>query len=183
MAEFLTIDDADVKDKTVLLRIDINVPYDEKTRKVGDSDRLREHAKTIKELSDRGTKLVLLSHQGRKGDPDFVHLDQHAILLSKHVGKEVKFIDDIVGERSKGAIKSLRSGEILLLDNVRFLDDEAEEKTPEEHKNSTIVKALSPLADVFVNDAFSAAHRSQASVVGFTAMLPSYAGKVMATEI
>lgn len=183
MAEFLTIDDTDVKDKTVLLRIDINVPYDEKTRKIGESDRISEHAKTIKELSDREAKLVLLSHQGRKGDPDFIHLDQHAALLSKHVGKEVKFVDDIIGEKAKEGIKSLKPGEILLLDNVRFLDDETEEKPPEEHKNSEIVRALSPLADIFINDAFSAAHRSQASVVGFTATLPSYAGKVMATEI
>jgi len=177
------LDDVDVKNKTVLLRIDINVPYDEKTGEISDSDRLREHAKTVKELSDKGAKLVLLTHQGRAGDPDFIHLDQHAKLLERHVGKEINFVDDVVGEKAKKKIKSLGSGQILLLDNVRFLEDETIEKSPEEHTESEIVRNLSPLADIFVNDAFSVAHRSQASVVGFTPLLPSYAGRNMADEV
>jgi len=78
MPEFLTLDDVDVENKTVLLRIDINVPYDEKTGETCDSDRLREHAKTVKDLSDKGAKIVLLAHQGRAGAPGFIHLDQHA---------------------------------------------------------------------------------------------------------
>ncbi len=181
--EFLTLDKVDVKDKTILLRVDINVPYNEKTGKISDSDRLREHAQTIKELSDKGAKVVVLSHQGRRGGSDFIHLNQHAEMLSAHIGKEVKFVDDIIGAKAKDAIKSLESGEIVLLDNVRFLEDETEEKSPEEHKNSAIVKALAPVADIFVNDAFSAAHRSHASIVGFTAVLPSYAGRVMEREV
>lgn len=183
MAEFSTLYKTHVKDKTILLRVDINVPYDEKTGKICDSDRLKEHAKTIKELSDNGAKLVVLSHQGRKGDPDFINLDQHAELLKKHVGKDVKFVDDIIGDKAKEAIKSLRSGEILLLNNVRFLEDETLEKIPEDHKNSAIVRELSPFADIFINDAFSAAHRAHASIVGFTATLLSYAGRIMATEV
>jgi phosphoglycerate kinase len=183
MVDFLTMDDVDVNGKTILLRIDINVPYDEKTGKIGDSDRMVEHSKTIKELSDNGAKVVLLAHQGRKGDVDFIHLDQHARLLEKHVGKKVEFIEDVSGEKAKEKIKSLKPCEILLLDNVRFLEDEDVEKTPEEHRNSTIVKALSEIADIFINDAFSAAHRSHASVVGFTATLPSYAGRVMSREV
>ena len=183
MAEFLTLDDVDVKNKTVLLRIDVNVPYDEETGKISDSDRLREHAKTVRELSDKGAKLVLLAHQGRAGDPDFIHLDQHAKLLKKHMGKEISFVDDVVGEKAKKEIKSLSPGQILLLDNVRFLEDETKEKSPEEHTKSQIVKNLAPLADIFVNDAFSVAHRSQASVVGFTPLLPSYAGRNMADEV
>jgi phosphoglycerate kinase len=183
MREFLTLDDVNVKDKTVLLRIDINAPYNEKTGKICDSDRLKEHAKTIKELSRNGAKLVVLSHQGRRDDPDFISLDQHAKLLKKHVGKRVSFVDDVIDEKAKKKIKSLKSGRILLLDNVRFLDDETNEKSPNEHKDSSIVKNLSPLADIFVNDAFSAAHRSHASVVGFTSVLPSYAGRVMANEV
>jgi phosphoglycerate kinase len=183
MADFLTLDDVDVRNKTVLLRIDINVPYDEKSGKICDSDKLKEHAKTIKELSDKGAKLVLLSHQGREGDPDFIHLEQHSKLLKKHVGKKVSYVDDVIGERAKKKIKSLGSENILLLDNVRFLADEIVEKSADEHKESEIVKNLSPLADVFINDAFSASHRSHASVVGFTSVLPSYAGRVMATEV
>ena len=183
MPEYLTLDDVDVKNKTVLLRIDVNVPYDEKTGKISDSDRLRAHAKTVRELSDKGAKLVLLAHQGRAGDPDYIHLDQHAKLLERHVGKEVSFVDDVIGEKAKKKIKSLCSGQILLLDNVRFLEDETTKKSPEEQAKSQIAKNLAPFADIFVNDAFSAAHRSQASVVGFTTLLPSYAGRNMADEV
>jgi phosphoglycerate kinase len=150
---------------------------------VQDSERLREHAKTIRELAEKGAKTVILAHQGRKGDPDFIHLNQHAELLSKHIGKTVQFVEDIIGEKAIEKIKSLKPGEILLLDNVRFLEDETEEKTPEEHTKSQIVKKLAPLADVFVNDAFSASHRSHASIVGFTTILPAYAGRVMEKEL
>jgi len=183
MPEYLTLDDVDVKDKTVLLRIDINVPYDAETGKISDSDRLRDHAKTVRELSDKGAKLVVLAHQGRAGDPDFIHLDQHAKLLEKHVGKKVNFVDDIIGEKAKKEIKALRPGQILLLDNVRFLEDETQNKPPEEQAKSQIVRNLAPLADIFVNDAFSVAHRSQASVVGFTPVLISCAGRNMASEV
>ncbi|HKZ45251.1 MAG TPA: phosphoglycerate kinase [archaeon] len=181
--DFLTLSDVDLKNKTVLIRVDINVPYDAATKTIKDSDRLREHAKTIKELSDKGARVVVLAHQGRKGDPDFIHLDQHAKLLEKHVGRKVQFIADVAGERAQKKIESLSPKDILLLDNVRFLDDESEEKSPEEHADSQIVLELSPLADIFVNDAFSASHRSHASVVGFTETLPSYAGRVMEKEL
>jgi len=181
--DFLTLSDVEVKNKTVLIRVDINVPYDVANRSIQDSDRLREHAKTIKELSDKGAKVVVLAHQGRKGDADFIHLGQHAKLLEKHVGRRVQFVADVVGERAQQKIKFLSPKDILLLDNVRFLDDETEEKSPEEHADSQIVLELSPLADIFVNDAFSASHRSHASIVGFTETLPSYAGRVMEREL
>ncbi|MDI6798393.1 MAG: phosphoglycerate kinase [Candidatus Aenigmarchaeota archaeon] len=183
MKDFLTLDDVEVKDKTVLVRVDINVPYDVSTRQIQDSERIREHAKTVKELADKGAKVVVLAHQGRKGDQDFIHLDQHAKLLEKHLGKEVQFVEDVIGERAVEKIKSLKPGEILLLDNVRFLDDETEEKTPEQHLESQIVQNLAQLADIFVLDAFSASHRSHASIVGFTEALPSYVGRVMEREL
>ncbi|MEM5794583.1 MAG: phosphoglycerate kinase [Candidatus Aenigmatarchaeota archaeon] len=181
--EFLTLDEAKVANKTVLLRVDINVPYDLEKKEIQDSERIREHAKTIRELSDKKAKVVILAHQGRKGDPDFIHLNQHAKLLSKYVGKEVQFINDIIGEKAVKRIKSLKPGEILLLDNVRFLDEETEEKSPKEHAKSKLVKKLSKLAEIFVNDAFSASHRSHASIVGFTEVLPSYAGRIMEKEL
>ena len=179
--EFFTLDDFEFRDKTILLRVDINVPV--KDGKIEISDRLIEAAKTIKELSDKCGKVVILAHQGRKGNPDFIHLNQHAEALSKYVGKKVEFVDDIVGKKAKEKIKSMKEGEIILLDNVRLLPDETEEKTPQEHSNSQIVKTLSPLADFFVNDAFSAAHRSHASIVGFTNVLPSIAGRLMEKEV
>lgn len=183
MKDFLTLDDIDVKEKTVLLRVDINSPFDSSTRKISDNERIREHAETIKELADEKAKVVVLAHQGRKGDSDFISLEQHADLLSKHVGKKVEFVNDIIGEKAIERIKNLKDGEILLLDNVRFLDEETQELTPEEHAKSKLVKILSPLADIFVNDAFSAAHRSHASIVGFTQVLTSVAGRVMEKEI
>lgn len=181
--DFLVLNDVEVKNKTVLIRVDINVPYDVASKSVQDSDRLREHAKTIKELSDKGAKVVVLAHQGRKGDVDFIHLNQHTGLLSKHIGKKVEYVEDVVGEKAIGTIKSLKPGDILLLDNVRFLDEETEEKSPEEHAMGRLVQTLAPLADIFVNDAFSASHRAHASITGFAAVLPAVAGRVMEREL
>lgn len=183
MNGFLTLDDVDVKSKVTLVRVDLNVPYDPQTGLIQESERVKAHAETIRELSDKGARVVVLAHQGRRGDVDFIHLTQHAKLLSERVGKPVAFVDDVVGEKAAQAIQRLKDGEILLLDNVRILDDETVEKSVEEHGESLIVKALAPLADLFVNDAFSAAHRSHASIVGFTVKLPSVAGRVMEREI
>jgi phosphoglycerate kinase len=183
LKEFLTLDDANVENKVVLVRVDINSPFDEKTKKILDNERIREHSRTIKELAERGAKVVVLAHQGRKGDPDFTSLEQHAKLLEKYVGREVKFVNDIIGEKAKEEIKSLKKGEILLLDNVRFLEEESKELSPEEHAKGNLVKELSKLADIFVLDAFSASHRSHASIVGFTHVLPTYAGRIMEREL
>jgi len=180
---FSTLDDFNFKNKTVILRVDINSPYNEKTKKIETSDRLIESAKTIKELSKKEAKIVILAHQGRKGDTDFLPLKQHSRLLIKYVGKKVGYVNDIIGEKSINKIKGLKKGQIILLDNVRFLEEEVKNKTPKEHSKSQLVQTLSPLADVFVNDAFSAAHRSHASIVGFTKVLPSIAGRTMEKEI
>jgi phosphoglycerate kinase len=110
-------------------------------------------------------------------------LTQHAALLSKHTGKPILYVDDVIGEKAVKAISRLKDGEILLLDNIRILEDETLERSAKEHGDSSIVKTLSPLADLFINDAFSVAHRSHASIVGFTTRLPSAAGRVMEQEI
>jgi len=183
MKDFLTLSDVKVKDKTVILRVDINSPYDENTKKIELSDRLTESAKTVKELSDKGAKVVILAHQGRKGDSDFISLEQHAQLFTQQVGKNVEFVNDIIGEKAVNRIKSLKEGEIVLLDNVRFLDEEAQDKPTEEHSKGQLVQTLAPLANFFVNDAFSAAHRSHASMVGFTKVLTPVAGRSMEKEI
>ena len=181
--EFLTLDHVDASGKVVLLRVDMNVPYNSQTGTIGDSERIGAHAETVKELSDKGARVVILAHQGRKGDPDFTHLTQHAGLISKHIGKPVLYVDDVIGERAIKSITDLEDGDILLLDNVRTLRDETIHRSAEEHAESSIVKTLSPLAALFVNDAFSVAHRSHASIVGFTARLPSVAGRVMEREV
>jgi len=181
--KYLTMDDFNLEGKTVLLRVDVNSPYDERTKKISDSERIKAHAETIKELSGKGAKVVVLGHQGRKGDPDFTSLEQHSQLLSKHVGKAVRFVPDVIGEEAQRKIKAMRNGEIVLLDNVRLLDEETKDLPPEEHAKGQLVKTLAPLADMFVNDAFSASHRSHASIVGFTKVLPSAAGRVMQREL
>ena len=179
---FFTMDDFNFKNKTILLRVDINSHFDPE-KGLTKTPRIKAHAKTIKELIEKQAKVVILAHQGRKGEKDFIHLDRHAKLLSEEVGQEIKFINDIIGEKAVKAVKALNPGEALLLDNVRFLEDETAKKSIEEHANSKIVKALSPLADYFILDGFSVAHRSHASVVGFTTRLPSIAGRVLEGEV
>ncbi len=184
MAKFLTLDDVKVRGKVVLVRVDFNSPVDPQTKKVLDDTRIRAHAgTTIKELVEKGAKAVILAHQGRPGDPDFIPLKQHADLLASALGKPVKYVDDLYGEKAKKAIKGLKSGEVLVLENTRTFSEEQKSKTPEEHAKSDFIKELAPLTDVFVNDAFSAAHRAHASVVGFTSVLPSVAGRIMEREL
>lgn len=179
---FKTIDDLEPAGKRVLVRVDINSPYDEKTGVIEESERARAHSATLRELALRKARVVVLAHQGRAGDEDFTHLDQHAKYLEKHTRIPVQFIPDITGPAALDAIRSLKPGKILLLDNVRFLAEEAIEASAEEHAKSNLVRTLSPFFDVFVNDAFSAAHRAHCSMMGFTVPLPSYAGRVMRDE-
>ncbi len=184
MPKILTIDDFDFKGKTALVRVDFNSPVDPETKKVLDDTRIKAHGETtIKELAKKGAKIVILAHQGRPGDPDFTPLKQHAQILGKILGKPVKYVDDVFGEKAQKAIKELKNGEILVLENVRTFPDEQKKGTPEEHAKTEFVKKLAPLADVFVSDAFAAAHRAHVSIVGFTAVLPSVAGRIMEREL
>jgi phosphoglycerate kinase len=184
MAKYLTLDDVKVKDKVVLVRVDFNSEVDPETKKVASDVRIRAHAETtLTELAEKGAKVVVLAHQGRKGDPDFIPLKQHAEILGKILKCPVKYVDDVYGEKAQKAIKNLQSGEILVLDNVRRFDGETKKGTPEEHAKTVLVQNLAPLADLFVNDAFAAAHRAHVSMIGFTAVLPSVAGRIMEREL
>lgn len=184
MTKYLTLDDYDVKNKVVLVRVDFNSEIDPATKKVTSDVRIRAHAKTtIAELAEKGAKVVVLAHQGRKGDQDFIELNQHAEILGNILKCPVKYVPDIFGEKAQNAIKNLQSGEILVLGNVRSFDGETKKGTPEEHSKTELVKNLAPLADLFVNDAFAAAHRAHVSMVGFTAVLPSAAGRIMEREL
>ena len=150
MPKFLTLDDFDVKDKTVLVRVDFNSPVDPETKKVLSDTRIRAHGETtIKELAEKGAKVVILAHQGRPGEPDFISLEQHAQILGNILGKPVKFVDDVYGEKAQNAIKELKGGEILVLDNVRKFPGETKKASPEEHSKSELVMNLAPLADLF----------------------------------
>ncbi|MEM0493261.1 MAG: phosphoglycerate kinase [Candidatus Thermoplasmatota archaeon] len=183
MKAFNTLDDFNVENKTVLLRVDYNMPLDKKTLDITDDTRIRLTLPTIRELIDKKAKTVILAHQGKQGSWDFISLDKHAKTLQKLLGKPVIFVDDTHGEKAKNAIKNLKQGEVLLLDNVRKFPSETDKKTPEEHSKSELVQNLYPLASLFVNDAFAAAHRAQCSLIGFTSVLPSCAGRLMEKEL
>jgi phosphoglycerate kinase len=184
MAKYKTLDDFNVKNKVVIVRVDFNSEIDPNTKKVTSDVRIKAHAEsTLKELAEKGAKTVVLAHQGRKGDPDFTPLKQHAEILGKLLKCPVKYVDDLFGDKAKAAIKALQGGEILVLENVRSWDGETKSSAPDVAAKTELVQNLAPLADLFVNDAFAAAHRGHVSMVGFTAVLPSAAGRIMQREL
>jgi len=180
-----TLDDVEVEGKTVGVRVDFNSPVDPNTGKLLDDTRIRIHGETtIKELVEKRAKVVILAHQGRKGEKDFISLKQHAERLSKILGIDVKFVDDIFGEKATNAIKNLKEGEVLVLENVRFWDGERKKADPETHVKTELVQALAPHFNVYVVDAFAAAHRPHVSMVGFAPVVEHFvAGRVMEREI
>lgn len=184
MAKYKTLDDFELKNKVVLVRVDFNSEIDPQTKKVTSDVRIKAHGEaTIKELAEKGAKTVILAHQGRKGDPDYTPLKEHAEALSRILNCPVKYVDDVFGDKAKNAIKDLTGGKILVLENVRSWDKETKSGTPEDQSKTELVQNLAPLADLFVNDAFAAAHRGHVSMVGFTAVLPSAAGRIMEREL
>ncbi len=180
LKDFLTIGDFDVEGKTVLFRADLNSAVID--GEVQMKERIEENAKTIMELSEKKAKVVILAHQGRAGRDDFLPLEQHAQLLRNFV-VDLKYVEDIIGPTAREAIKNLDAGEVLLLDNVRMLAEEILKKSSEAHAKSIFVKKLAPLADIYINDAFSVVHRSHASVVGFPMVLDAGIGRLMESEL
>jgi len=179
-----TLRDIDITRKKVFMRIDINVPLDPDTKEIVDDRRIRIHAKIIKEIVDKyNPALVLGSHQGRPGEQDFTTLENHAELLRKYSGLDIKFIDDVIGPKARESIKDLKNGEVLLLDNLRLVSEEVIEATPEKQSYTIFVRRLASLFDIYVNDAFATAHRSQPSIVGLPLVLPSAAGLLFEREI
>jgi phosphoglycerate kinase len=183
MADFLTLDEFDFTNKTALVRVDFNSPLNADTKEITDDTRIRRHAETIKELMDKKARVVILAHQGRLGGPDYSTLEKHAERLRAILKRPVGYVDDVFGEKAKKAIRALKPGDALVLDNVRGFPGETAKKTPEEHAKSELVTNLAPLADVYVGDGFAVAHRSQASVVGFSGVLPCVAGRIMEREL
>ncbi|MBN1677830.1 MAG: phosphoglycerate kinase [Candidatus Thermoplasmatota archaeon] len=180
---FHTLDDFKVRGRRVLLRIDVNSPVDEKTLRLVDGSKIVSSVPGLRELMDRGARVIIIAHQGRPGDYDFIPLNEHAQYLSKYIGKKVRYVNDLVGKHAIRAIDTLVEGEAVLLQNVREFPEEQLKKSPEEHAQSALVKALAPKFDLFVNDAFGSSHRSHASLVGFTTVLPSAAGRLMEKEV
>ncbi len=171
----------DLSNKRVLLRTDINLPLEDGEPKK--NLRFKEYMGTIQKLSDKGCKTVVLAHQGRPGREDFLSLHKHAKMMSDHLGKKADFISGFFCKEGRRKIKSLESGDVALMENIRFLSEELENRSPEEHAENHFVRRLHKPFDIFMNDAFSAAHRSHGSMVGFNQHLPSYAGPVMQREV
>jgi phosphoglycerate kinase len=184
-----TIDDFNIAGKTVLLRVDINQAVDRQTDTLKDITRIKGCAPTVRELAEKGAKLVVLAHQGSDIEyQNYYTLRPHARVLEELVGRPVEFVPDVCGPYAQEQIRALRSGDILLLDNVRFMAEEMtlfETKlrlTPQQMAQTQVVSKLAPLADLFVVDAFAAAHRAQPTLMGFSQLLPSAMGRLFEKE-
>jgi phosphoglycerate kinase len=173
---FRTLDDADVSGKRVLLRVDLNVPTE--NGRVTDGTRIERVAPTIEEIAGKGGKVILLAHFGRpKGGPDEANsLKPVAAAVADIVKRPVAFAADCIGQAAAGAIAKMKNGDVLLLENTRF-------HKGEEKNDPALVEELAKLGDLYVNDAFSAAHRAHASTEGLAHKLPAYAGRAMQREL
>ena len=183
MNDVLTLDDVRLGGKVVLYRVDVNSPLEPSTGAFLDDSRLRAILPTLRYLQN--SKVVIIGHQSRPGKNDFTDMSQHADRISRLIGKKVKFIPDICGDKAIIAIQNLKIGEMLFLDNIRMHDDENSMKkaSPETTASSEIILKLAPLIDVYVTDAFAAAHRNSPSLTGFSEVVPCIAGRLMAKEI
>jgi phosphoglycerate kinase len=176
MPDFRTLDDLDVKGKRVLVRADLNVPM--KDGKITDSSRIDRQAPTIEKLADKGAKVIVLSHFERPKGKRVPSMSLRPVAepLAKAVGRSVAFADDCVGPDAESAVAKLKDGDILLLENTRF-------HAGEEANDPDFTKQVAKLGDIFVNDAFSAAHRAHATTAGLAYLLPSAAGRSMQAEL
>src|ERR1700704_3887350 len=175
MSDFRTLDSADLSGKRVLVRVDLNVPME--NGRITDITRIERGAPTITEIADKGGKVILLAHFGRpKGRDPKESLKPVAAEVEHVLGKPVAFADDCVGEAAEAAIAAMKPGDVLLLENTRFHKEE-------EKNDPAFVEKLAKLGDIYVNDAFSAAHRAHATTEGLAHKLPAYAGRTMQAEL
>jgi phosphoglycerate kinase len=176
MSDFRTLDDLDAKGKRVLVRVDLNVPM--KDGVVGDRLRVERQAPTIRELAEKGARVIVLSHFDRpKGRVvPSMSLAPLAPVLADAIGRPVAFASDCIGEAASRAVAALKDGDVLLLENTRF-------HAGEEKNDPDFSRSLAALGEAYVNDAFSAAHRAHASTEGVAHLLPSYAGRAMEAEL
>ena len=176
-----TMKELGAEGKTVLLRLDLNSPIDPTSNLILDDKRFREHLPTIRALGN--SRIVIVTHQSRPGKKDFTTLEAHAEKLEQLLGTPVNYVDSIFGHHAREAIHAMKTGDVLMLENVRFNAEENLTLKPEEAKKTHLVKKLSSMADVFVNDAFGTAHRSQPTVVGLPMVMRSAGGLLMEKEV
>ena len=182
MARVLTLDNVNVEGKTVIVRVDINSPMAPATNTFLDDTRIKAIIPTLNRLSK--AKVIILAHQSRPGKDDFTITLGHSRELGRLLGRQIKWVDDIYGSKAMDAIEQLQDGQILMLNNVRMDEQEISVRGDFSTLSKTkMVQALSGIADIFVNDAFACAHRSTASITGFTHEIPCVAGELMGHEI
>ncbi len=173
---FRTLDDMpSVKGRRILVRVDFNVPVDDQGR-ITDDTRIRGALDTLRELSQKGARVVVASHRGRPKDWSGASLDIAAERLGELMGQPVAFVDDIVGEKAHAACERMGDGEVLVLQNLRY-------EPGEKKADSEFARQLAGLADFYVNDAFGTAHRGDASVALVPTLRPGYAGRLLAREL
>ncbi len=183
MGSVLTLADAGLAGKRVLLRVDVNSPLDPVTKDFLDDSRLRGILPTLRRLAS--SRVIILAHQSRPGKVDFTNMYAHSDLLSRLLGRPITFIPDVCGDLAQESIRNMRQGDMLFLDNVRGHPDEMGMKKSDfsELHESEIVQNLAPLVDAYVCDAFAAAHRNSPTLSGFGKALPCFAGELMAKEV
>jgi len=181
VVKVLTLDDFDLKGKTVFLRVDMNCPIDPETLEISGTKRIEEAIETLQSLKD--AKVVVASHQGRVGNNDYTGMDKHVKVLEKLMNRKIKYVEDVIGEAAQNAIKNLEDGDILLLDNLRLCAEENYEFTPENAAKTIMVTRLAKLFDLVILDSFPSAHRSHPSIVGFAQVLPACAGRIVEREV
>ena len=184
------LEDVDVAGKTVLLRVDINSPIDPETRRIVNTNRIEKSVPTISYLLGQGAKLAVVAHQGDTLDyQNLMPLQEHSEILSGLLGSKVEYIDDVCGPAAQEKVKALAPGDAVLLGNLRYLSEEistfenAVKLEPAQMLDTWLVRGLAPLVDVYVNDAFAAAHRNAPSMVAFQEIKPTAAGKLLFDEV
>ncbi len=183
LGEVLTLDDIDLRGRTVIVRVDINSPVNPTDGSFLDIARFQGSLPTLRELAP--SKVVVLAHQSRPGKADFMTMREHARVLGRLLGRNVRYVDDLIGSHAQKAIRTMEVGEVLLLENTRMYAEEValKDKSAEELGRTHMVRNLANAADAYINDAFSAAHRAQPSLVGFAHRLPCIAGRLLEKEI
>lgn len=179
--KMLSIEDLELKGKRVFVRVDINTPVHPETGELIEQTRLEEAAVTIRDLQE--SKVVVGSHQGRVGRSDYVSLRAHSQALTRILGKEVKFVEDVFGPTALRSIDEMRDGDVMLLDNLRFTAEENQEYRPADAEKTFLVSRIRSHVDACVLDAFSTAHRGSPTIVGFAGLVPTCAGVVVAKEL
>lgn len=164
-----------------MLRVDFNSPIDPSSHQILDDKRFREHLPTVQALED--AKLVILTHQSRPGKKDFTTLEAHAEKLERLSGRPVDYVEDIFGSTARETIRGMKRGDVVMLENLRFNAEENLTLKPEAAQKTILVRNLAAMADLYVNDAFGTAHRSQPSIVGLPLAVRTVAGLLMEKEI